>query len=357
MALFAALLTGCGKTEDTANAPTKTPDTKAPAAPNTPAAVKITGAGATFPKDIYAKWIEKYQQTAQVDYQPVGSGTGIKDLTAKTVDFGASDAPLSADEAKALPNAVQIPTVGGAVVLAYNLPNLKGDLQLTPEAIAGIYLGKITKWNAPEIAAANPGQNLPDVKITPVHRSDGSGTTYIFTNYLKKVNPEWAGTVGAGKQVNWKAGQAGDKSDGVSTQVTRTLGAIGYVELNYALSKKVPYASVKNHAGAFIKPDLESTQAAIADFTAALTKDITTPTLDAPGPKSYPICSLTYVLLVKSGGTPGTADAAKFWTWAMQPEQQSMAKELYFAPLPDALVKINLDTLKSLGEAKVSSTK
>jgi phosphate transport system substrate-binding protein len=307
---------------------------------------QLKGAGATFPAPIYAKWFGMFQQQTNtaVDYQAVGSGKGYSAIKDRTVDFGASDAPLTPAEEKAMPGpVVHIPTVGGAVVLTYNLPGAPGGLHLTPQIIGGMFLGQIKNWNDPQIKAANPGVNLPDEAVRPVHRTDGSGTTYIFTNYLKKADPNWA-SVGAGKSVNWPAGLGGAGNAGVSANVKRTPGSIGYVELAYAVENKLPFAAVRNRAGKFIMPSSESTTAAIEQYVTQLKKDIKTPTVDATGPDSYPICSLTYILLYRSGG----AKAAKLWSWAMQPAQQGTAKTLYYAPLPPALAQLNAATLSSL---------
>ncbi len=358
LTLLAALLAGCSNdkpAEPTAPATSPNATTATPAATN--GSVKITGAGATFPNPIYSVWFDKYKATAAVDYQAIGSGKGIEQLKTGAVDFGASDAPLNDADEKAIPNTIHLPMVGGAVALGYNLPTFKGDLNLTPEIVAGIYLGKITKWNDPAIVAANKGAALPDLKITPVHRSDSSGTTYIFTNYLKAVSPEWATQRGAGKTVDWKGGIAGDKSDGVSTQVSRAPGSIGYFELTYALLKNLTFAAVKNQSGNFVKPSVDSTQAAIGDFADALIKDIKTPTVNAPGAQSYPIAGVTYILLRKSGGTAGTAAAASFWAWALKKEQQDQAKEKNYAPLPDALVKVDIDALKTIPGANLGDAK
>ena len=351
LTLFAALLAGCSsdKPADSGSSTmAPTPSTPAPTA----GAVTIKGAGATFPAPIYKKWFADYQKTATVNYLDIGSGKGIDALKNKTVDFGASDAPLSAEEEAAIPNAVHIPTVGGAVTLIYNLPGNPAGLKLTPEIIAGIYLGKIKNWNDPAIAAANTGVKLPDLKIQPVYRSDGSGTTYVFTGYLTAVSPEWAAGPKSGKAVKWPVGVGEPKNDGVAQQVASTNGAIGYVELTYAVKNKLSVASVKNKAGNFIAPDVDSTAAAIEDFADALAKDVKTPTINAPGERSYPIASLTYVVLVKSGGASNVAATAKLWDWAMQPEQQAEVKSLSYAPLPPALVKINQDALKPLEDMK-----
>lgn len=310
------------------------------------ASAQLKGAGATFPAPIYTKWFADFQKTTNtsVDYQAVGSGKGIGAIKDKTVDFGASDAPLTSAEEASMPGpVVHIPTVGGAVVLTYNLPGAPNGLQFTPQIIGGIFLGQIKNWADPQIKAANPGKNLPATAILPVTRTDGSGTTYIFTNYLKKAFPGWA-SVGAGKSVNWPTGQGGKGSAGVSATVRRTVGAIGYVELAYAIENKLPYGAVKNRAGKFIMPSVESTTAAIEQYVPQLKHDIKTPTVDATGPNSYPICSLTYILLYRQGG----AKAAKLWSWAMAPAQQNDAKALFYAPLPTALMQINLATLKSL---------
>ena len=310
----------------------------------------IEGAGATFPYPIYKQWFAAYTKETgtQINYQSIGSGAGYKALKDKTVDFAASDAPLSAKEEADLPGpVVHIPTVGGAVVLAYNLPGIASGLHLTPEIIAGVYMGKIKSWNDPSIKAVNSSANLPSTAIVPVHRTDGSGTTYIFTNYLKKVSADWASSVGAGKSVNWPSGLGGKGSDGVAASVGRTAGGIGYIELAYAVEHKLAYASVKNQAGSFVEPTVESTQAAIENYVDPLSKDIKTTTVDAPGATSYPICSVTYILLYKNGGR-NTAAAVKLWDWNLQAAQQDQAKSLYYAPLPAALIKINQDALKSV---------
>lgn len=310
------------------------------------AQAQLKGAGATFPEPIYKKWFAEFQAQTKtsVDYLAVGSGAGIKAIHDKTVDFGASDAPLSESEEGGMPGAVvHIPTVGGAVVLTYNLPGNPQGLQFTPQIIGGIYLGNIKSWADPAIKAANPGKNLPDTPIQPIHRTDGSGTTYIFTNYLKKADPAW-GPIGAGKSVNWPVGLGGKGSAGVSALVQRTPGAIGYVELAYAVGEKLPFGAVKNKAGKFVMPSSESTTAAITQYIPELKKNIKTPTVDAPGAGSYPICSLTYILLYRQGG----AKSAKLWDWVMQPAQQGEATSLYYAPLPAALAKINTDVLKTL---------
>ncbi len=310
----------------------------------------IQGAGATFPEPIYRQWFARYQQATRVsvNYQAVGSGAGVTQLKNKTVDFGASDAPLSAEEERSMPGlVVHIPTVGGAVVLTYNLPGVPNGLHFTPEIIAGIFLGKIKSWGDASLKAANPGINLPQTPIRSVHRSDGSGTTYIFTHYLKKVSREWASTVGAGKSVSWPGGLSGKGSSGVAAVVGRTPGSIGYVELAYAIQQRLAFGSVRNKAGMFVVPSVESTTFAIGQYTNQLKNDIKTPTVDADGAKSYPICSLTYIILYRSG-SPNGKQAAKLWAWSMQNSQQEMVKALFYAPLPSALRNINSAILKTI---------
>jgi len=315
-----------------------------------PAAAQVHGAGATFPEPIYRQWFAGFLKATgvSVDYQAVGSGQGVKSVHDKTVDFGASDAPLSAKEEADMPGpVVHIPTVGGAVVLTYELPGVASGLRLTPDVIADIFLGKIKNWSDPRIRGINPGVNLPNLNMLTVHRSDGSGTTYIFTHYLRKVSPAWASGPGAGKSVEWPTGLAGKGNAGVAANIKRTPGAVGYVELAYAVENKLPYASVKNRAGNFIKPSSESTTAAISQYVNELKKDIKTPTVDAAGANSYPICSLTYILLYRTGGS-NVAQAVKLWSWVMQPAQQAQAKTLLYAPLPSALTKLNLANLATI---------
>ncbi len=321
----------------------------------TGASAQIQGAGATFPAPIYTKWFAEFQtQTGKsVNYQAVGSGAGYQAIKNKTADFGASDAPLSAAEEAAMPGPViHIPTVGGAVVLSYNLPGVGNGVQFTPEIISGIFLGKIKSWADPAIKAVNPGKNLPDIGIQPVHRTDGSGTTYIFTNYLKRANGDWAAGPGAGKSVNWTIGLGGKGNPGVEAIVKRTVGAVGYVELAYAINSKMPYGNVKNRAGKFIEPTVASTTAAINEYASELAHNIKTPTVDAKGANSYPICSVTYIIMYKTAG-PKNADLGALWSWAMSPKVQEEVKSLYYAPLPAGLVKINMASLKSMAGSMV----
>lgn len=309
----------------------------------------IVGEGATFPKVIYEHWFSKYktQTGITVVYRPLGSGAGVRAALERTTDFAASDAPLSkSDEAKAKSPILHVPTVAGSVALAYNLPGVT-SLKLTGDIIASIYLGKIRFWNDQKIAELNPGVTLPNIPIRAVHRSDGSGTTYIFTQYLKTISPDWASSIGVGKIVSWPLGVGGNGSDSVIAIVRRTVGAMGYAELAYAVNNKLPTALIRNKAGKFVAPSPEATTAAISQFTNALAKDIKAVTINAPGDNSYPIASLSFILLDKAPRT-NTAEVVKLLEWAMQPDQQKMAAQYHYAPLPPGIVKYNLDNLKSL---------
>ena len=314
-------------------------------------AVSLTGAGATFPYPLYARWFDAYNKATgtQINYQPVGSGAGIKQLKAGTVDFGASDAPLSNQELKEMPGAVaQIPTVAGAVVLAYNVPGMGGGLRLTADAIANIYLGQIKTWNDPRIAKINPGKRLPNLNITVAWRSDGSGTTYIFTNYLKAVSPTWSGKVGAGKSVNWPVGLGGKGNAGVAGIIKQTPGSIGYIELAYAVQNKIPYAVVRNRAGQFVAPSTASTTAAVVGSSAAVQKDVRALIVNASGAKAYPIAGMTYLLVYRNqrDKTKGR-ELTRFINWAMG-AGQSMAAPMLYAPLPKTVVSTNQKSLKTV---------
>jgi phosphate transport system substrate-binding protein len=322
------------------------------------AAQALTGAGATFPDPIYEKWFDAYGKKTgiKINYQAIGSGGGITAFTNKTVDFGASDGPMNTDQMSAVQgDVIHIPTVIGAVVLTWNLPALGAtQLKLDGPAIADIYLGKITKWNSPRLTALNPGVKLPNLDIIVVHRADGSGTSYIFTDYLSKVSPEWKSKVGFGTQPAWPTGLGGSKNDGVMQQVKQTEGGIGYVELIYAISNKVPYALVKNPAGTFVNPSLESATAAAASAQFAKNTDFRVSITNAPGAASYPISSFTWLLVRPDTKDPVKAKAIKnFVAWMVTPEAQDMAKSLAYAPLPAPvveLIKARLPTLKSGGK-------
>ncbi|HET9950385.1 MAG TPA: phosphate ABC transporter substrate-binding protein PstS [Candidatus Eisenbacteria bacterium] len=313
--------------------------------------VNLTGAGATFPYPIYSKWFDLYNKETgvQINYQSIGSGGGIQQVKAGTVDFGASDAPLNNQRLKEMPRpVVHFPTVAGAVVLAYNLPSVTTPLQLTPDVVAGIYLGKITKWNDKRIAASNPGVALPNSPIAAIHRSDGSGTTYIFTAYLSAVSAEWKELVGNNTSVSWPVGLGGKGNEGVSGLVRQAPGAIGYVELAYAKQNNFAVASVRNAAGKFIAPSIASTTAAANGAAAALAKDVRTPIVNSPAPDAYPIAGLTFLLVNKEQRDQAKGKAiADFIAWAMT-EGQKSAEALDYAPLPESVVKVNQANLASL---------
>jgi phosphate transport system substrate-binding protein len=314
------------------------------------AQMMINGAGATFPYPIYSKWFDEYAKvdpSVRFNYQSIGSGGGQKQILAQTVDFGASDGPMSDENlAKAPGKLLHIPTVAGAVVMTYNLegnPTLKFD----GETIADIYLGKIKKWNDPKIVASNPGTKLPDKEIVVVHRSDGSGTTFIFTDYLSKISPEWKSKVGNNTSVNWPTGIGGKGNEGVSGQVKQTPGAIGYVELIYAIQNKMPYAEVKNSAGQFVKPTIESVTAALA--TADIPEDFRFSMTNAPGKDAYPICGATWLLVYEHQKDPAKGKKlVEFLKW-MVTKGEGMAKTLDYAPLPE---NVQQRVLKRIDEIK-----
>jgi phosphate transport system substrate-binding protein len=314
-----------------------------------PDALLINAAGATFPYPIYSKWFDEYHKAnpaVQINYQSIGSGGGIRQLQAGTVDFGASDMPLN-DEllGKFKQPILQFPTVLGAVVPTYNIPGVSAELKFTPEALAGIYLGKITKWNAPEIAGVNPGVSLPGNDIVVVHRSDGSGTTFVWTDYLSKVSAEWKSRVGSNTSVNWPVGLGGKGNEGVSGIVKQTPNAIGYVELIYALQNHLPYGRVRNSSGDFVKASLESVTAAASGVAAQMRKDIRISITDAPGKAAYPICSFTYLLIPKQIQDPQKAKVIKGFLQWMLHDGQGMVEALNYARLPRAVIDIEMNSL------------
>jgi phosphate transport system substrate-binding protein len=320
-------------------------------APASRAATSLTGAGATFPYPIYSKWFDTYHEKTgiEINYQSIGSGGGIQQIKAGTVDFGASDAALSDARLKEMPRKVlHFPTVGGAVVMAYNLPSVRQPLNLTSQIISGIYQGKITTWNNKMIAAANPGVALPGAPILPVHRSDGSGTTNIFTTYLSAVDGSWKELVGANTSVSWPAGIGGKGNEGVAGLVRQTQGAIGYVELAYAKQNKLPVAHVRNRSGKFVEPTIASTTAAAEGASPMLAKDVRFPIVNSPAADAYPICGLTFLLVYQDQKDAGKAQAlAGFIQWAIH-EGQSVAPTLDYAPLPEAVVKVDEANLRKL---------
>ena len=323
------------------------------------AAQGLTGAGATFPNPIYTKWFDAYQKQTgvRINYQSIGSGGGIRQFTEGTVDFGASDGPMNESQISAVSgNVVHIPTVLGAVVVTYNLPSV-GDtkLKLDGTTLVDIFMGRITRWNDRRIAALNPGVELPDLDLIVVHRSDGSGTTYVFTDFLNKFSREWKDKVGYATSVNWPVGLGGKGNEGVTQQVKQVEGALGYVELIYAISNGLPYAAVKNGAGSFVEPSLESVTAAAASARLGKDTDFRVSITNAPGVASYPISSFTWLLVRKDTKDAGKAKLLKdFLTWMITPEAQAMAQELHYSPLPTevvTLIRDRLPTLKAGGKA------
>ena len=324
----------------------------------TAAAADITGAGATFPYPLYAKWAEAYKAKTNnnMNYQSIGSGGGIKQIQAKTVDFGASDMPLKPEELDKA-GLTQFPTVIGGVVPVVNLPGITaGQLKLTGPLIADIYLGKISNWNDAAIAKLNPGVKLPDQKITVVRRSDGSGTTFVFTNYLSKVSPEWNSSIGSNTAVNWKTGVGGKGNEGVANYVTRIKGAIGYVEYAYAKQNKIAHAAVQNASGSFVQPDDSTFKAAAAGADWAKTKDFYLILTNQPGKDSWPIASATFILMHTKQDKPAQGtEALKFFDWAYN-NGDATATQLDYVPMPanvKALIRNSWKQISSTSGAPV----
>jgi phosphate transport system substrate-binding protein len=312
----------------------------------------INGAGATFPYPIYSKWFTEYSKvdhTVKFNYQSIGSGGGIKQITAQTVDFGASDKFLSDAELQAAPGKLlHIPTVMGAVVVTYNVPGVAKGLKLSSEDVADIFLGKITKWNDPKITHDNPGVNLPNQPIIVVHRSDGSGTTSIFTDYLSAVSKEWSDKVGKGASVKWPIGLGGKGNEGVAGQVHTTQYTIGYVELAYAVENKLPYASLKNKSGAFVEPTIKSTSAAAAGAAKSMPADYRISLVNQPGKDAYPVVGFTWLLVYQDQKDKAKGKKlVEFLNWELKHGQQMAAKILY-APLPANVAKMVEKTIKTI---------
>jgi phosphate transport system substrate-binding protein len=326
------------------------------------AQVSLTGAGATFPNPIYTKWFDAYNKKTgvQINYQSIGSGGGIRQFTEGTVDFGASDGPMNDEQIAAVQGKVlHVPTVLGAVVMTYNLPELgTAKLKFDGATIAGIYLGQITKWNDKQIAKLNPGVQLPNSDIIVVHRSDGSGTSYIFSDFLSKVSADWQDKVGKATSVNWPVGLGGKGNEGVTQQVKQTEGSLGYVELIYALSNSLPYATVKNGAGAFVDATLASVTAAASSAKFPKNTDFRVSITNAPGKEAYPISSFTWLLVRPDMNDQGKAKAMRdFLQWMISSDAQRMASELKYAPLPQEVVRLieeRLPSLKSNGKTIAS---
>ena len=315
------------------------------------AQTKLNAAGATFPYPIYSKWFNQYHKEhpdIEINYQSIGSGGGIRQVTAGTVDFGASDGPMSDEQlASAKVKIIHLPTVLGAVVPAYNIPGFKGELKFTPEVIAGIYLGKITSWNDPAIAKINPGVSLPNQGIIVVHRSDGSGTTYIFSDYLSKVSNEWRDSVGKGTSVKWPTGLGAKGNEGVAGMVRQMEGAFGYVELIYALQNNISFGPVKNAAGSFVKASLESTTAAAASVK-TMPADFRVSITNPPGKDAYPIASFTWLLVPADWKDKNKEKIiVDFLNWMLD-QGQNMTADLNYAPLPDAVKQKEREAIKTI---------
>jgi phosphate transport system substrate-binding protein len=317
--------------------------------------LQINGAGATFPAPIYTKWFSEYNKlhgNVEINYQPLGSGAGIRQVTNETVFFGASDGPMTNEQLQAAPGKIlHFPTVLGAVVPVYNIPGVKAELKFTGPVLADIFLGKITKWNDPAIVKLNPGVSLPATDITVVHRSDASGTTYIWADYLAKISPEWKSKVGVNTSVNWPTGVGGKGSEGVTGVVTQSPGSVSYVELVYALQNKITYGSVQNMAGEFVKGSVPSVTAAAAAAGSQMPADFRVSITNAPGKGAYPISSFTWLLLYENPKNKAQSKAmVDFVKWALTDGQKYCA-DLGYAPLPENVVKLEMS---SLGKIKVS---
>ena len=308
------------------------------------AQAQINGAGATFPAPLYLKWFQEYREAGgpAVNYQAIGSGGGIKNITAHAVDFGASDAPMNAAELSAAPGILHIPTVAGAVVVAYNIPGIGPGIHLTPTVIADIFLGKITKWNDPAITRLSPGVKFPNLTISPAHRSDGSGTTNIFTTYLSEVSGEWKDSVGAGKSVHWPIGLGGKGNQGVAQLIKQNEGGIGYIELNYAVTNVISYAAVRNARGKFIYPSVESTTTAVD--AVPLPADFRKVAVNTGALEGYPITGFTYLLVYRNGTRP---EVKKLLEWMLTTGQQDAAS-LQYAPLPPGVHRRALAAVASI---------
>ena len=311
--------------------------------------VKITGAGATFPYPIYSKWFSEYNKlhpNVEINYQSIGSGGGIRQVTNRTVFFGATDGPMTQEQLDAAPGKIlHFPTVLGADVPVYNISGVDAQLKFSGPLLADIFLGKVTKWNDPAIAKLNQGVNLPSTDITVVHRSEGSGTTYIWVDYLSKVSPEWKQKVGVNASVNWPVGVGGKGNEGVSGLVKQTPGSIGYVELIYALQTKISYGTVQNAAGKFVAASTESVTAAAAEAAKQMPADFRVSITNAPGQEAYPISSFTWLLLYESPSDKAQAKIMNdFVNWALT-DGQKFASQLGYAPLPAAVVELEKKAL------------
>ena len=339
-----ALTAACG---GSGAGPVRPPDEAAPAGHS-----RINGAGATFPLPIYSKWFSEHNKlhpNIEINYQSIGSGGGIRQLIERTVFFGATDQPMT-DEllAKASGPILHFPTVLGAVVPVYNLEGVNTQIKFTGPILADIFLGKIATWNDPALAKVNPGVTLPDGTITVVHRSDGSGTTFVWADYLSKISPEWKEEVGASSSLKWPVGVGGKGNEGVSGLVKQTPASIGYIELVYAMQNKISYGAVQNHTGEFVNPEVKSVTAAAAGAVPTMPKDFRVSITNSPGSGAYPISSFTWILLYESPEDKAKGRAMNdFMQWALT-DGQKMAATLGYAPLPESLVPMELEQLSRI---------
>jgi phosphate transport system substrate-binding protein len=362
--LTLVLVASCagGRDSGSSSGPVPKPVTAAEPVAASADTIDLQGAGATFPYPLYSKWVSEYQKAdakVRINYQSIGSGGGIRQIIERTVDFGATDAPMKEDElAKLSKPILHLPTTLGAVVLAYNLPGVEA-LKLSPELVAGIFSGELKKWNDPKLKAQNPGVKLPADPISVTYRSDGSGTTAVFTEYLSKVSPAWAEKTGAGKSVKFPVGLGAKGNEGVAGQLKTSPGSIGYIELAYAKQTGIPFAAIRNQAGKFVEPSLEGISAAAAGSMSSIPDDLRVSIVDAAGDGAYPIAAFTYLLVYQEQADAAKGKAlAQFLWWAIH-DGQAFGPPLHYAPLPPeivARVEAKLRTLRAGGQALLPSS-
>ncbi len=345
-------ITGCGKGVSNGKGDVQTGQAGSTGPGSKGQMVLINGAGASFPYPLYSLWIDEYcgkTANVRINYQSIGSGAGIEQVSKKIIDFGGSDAPMADEKISEAPGEIlHIPTVLGAVAIVYNLPDVGENIKFNPETVADIFLGRIKRWNAPELVAVNPGGNLPDREIVVVRRSDGSGTTNIFTDYLSVVSADWKETVGRGTSVQWPTGLGAKGSEGLSRQVQATAGSIGYVELSYALLNKLQYGMIKNKSGVYVAPSIDSITAAAAGAAPETPADLRVSIVDPPGNQAYPIAGYTYILVYREQNDAVKGQAlARFLWWAVH-DGEKMAAEMSYAPLPPEVVVMVEEKLRSM---------
>ena len=349
---LALLCVSCADNDRTSAAPPGSPANKATPAATPSNQILVNGAGATFPFPIYSKWFDQYHRMfsqIQINYQSIGSGGGIRQVMEGTIDFGATDGPMTDEQLKqAKTKILHFPTVLGAVVPAYNIPGIAQELNFTPDALAGIFLGKITKWNDPEIKKANAALNLPDKPIVVIHRSDGSGTTYVWVDYLSKISPEWKSKVGMNTSVNWPVGLGGKGNEGVAGLIKQTPNSLGYVELIYAVQNKMAYGKVRNSTGDFVKADLASVTAAASGAVKTMPEDFRVSITNAPGKDAYPISSFTWLLIPSKIPDEAKKKVIKDFMQWMLADGQDMVEALSYARLPKEVVAMEQKALAGI---------